>query len=437
MIIYRILLSSRMEKARQEANEAFKNIRLGQKRKISVQEKKTETHDPINAKRKLTRLEQCKLEAQQAFGNVPLGTLAENVEKKDGQNKIQRHRSSAGTKHSGLENKDTAQNNTKKSFDKRSLERIMKEKRKSINKGRQNRRSSTLRRRSSAMMRRRNSAKSTRLTKVQASQLEALHSFGGLSLDKLSSSNKKACEAEVKGDPVAVDCETVEEGKVQSEVNEPIVMETHHESDSGQKDGEMDVEPALIANAVDVLGEMSLQKCHSVDEVTQVTPSDCSNTEIQTEKVPACEDHVKGVKSKHPNWEESLHEASTQAESIITEAAPRLLTRLERARIEALHSFNGQAFDHVIKTSTRKMARYLTPMKHQGTNTELQPTMNTPCQTDDSFRRHYPLPNKSFYSSLQGNSFHDRDALLESSKKVVQTARSLDTPSPDHSLANL
>lgn len=433
---------TRMEKARQEANEAFKNIRLGQKRKTSVSENKTETRVPVTAKRRLTRLERCKLEAQQAFGNVPLGTVTENVAKKDDQNKVERHRSSSGTKCSGLENKETTQKNTKRSFDKRSLERNMKEKKKSLNKGRQNRRSSSLRRRSSATVRRRSSAKSNRLTKVQASQLEAFHSFGGLSLEKLCSSSKEASEAEVKGEPMTDDCETVEEGEVQSEVKEPVAMVKHDKSDPSQKDtvfSEMNVEPALIANAVYVVREMSLQKCDPVDKVTnsQVIPSDCCNTEVQTEEVRACANHVIAVKGMHSILEESLPEVPTQERSITTVAASKPLTRLERARLEALQSFNGQAFDHVIKTSTRKMARYLTPVKHQGTNTELHLTRNTPCQTDDSLVRHYPPPNKSFYSSLQGNSFHDRDTLLESSKKVVQTARSLDTPSPECSPASL
>ena len=453
-----ILLSPRMEKARQEANEAFKNISVGQKRKASITEKKTETHDPVTAKRRLTRLERCKLEAQQAFGNAPLGTLAENVEKK---NNGKRNRPGTGTKRSGVENIQTVPKNTKKSFERRSTERSMKEKRKSISKGRQNRRSSSSRRRSTAMMQRRSSTKSNRLTKVQASQLETLKSFGGQSLENLCTYNK-ASVAEVKAVTVTADdnCE------IQNELKEPVAMITHDGNDSSscQQDGGMDVEPAQTEKDVKDLGEVSPQKCHLVDEGTQVGgPSDTEmhtedfesnivdqTTDVQvqnltiiseTPQVQTHENHVHSIKEMTPIPEQSPPEASTQASatqanSITPVAEPKPLTRLEKARLEALQSFNGQAFDHVIKTSTRKMARYLTPVKHQGTNTEVHPTRNTPSQTEDSYGKRHPLPNKSFYSNLRDNSFCDSGALLESSKKVVQTARSLDTPSPDCSLAN-
>ena len=148
-----------MEKARQEANEAFKNISLGQKRKASAIEKKSETQpETQNAKKRLTRLERCKLEAQQAFGNVPLSTLTEGRVKEQEQNGKTQGRNGIETNLSGVQNVDTSKKNTKKSFGRRSIERSVREKRKSNSKSKQNRRSAP-RRRSSAIMRRRSSSK--------------------------------------------------------------------------------------------------------------------------------------------------------------------------------------------------------------------------------------------------------------------------------------
>ena len=136
-----------------------------------------------------------------------------------------------------------------------------------------------------------------------------------------------------------------------------------------------------------------------------------------------------------PIPEHSLHQSFSQSSntqiSNTTSVEPRPLTRLERARLEAIQSFRGEAFEKTMKTSSRKMAKYLTPVKHQGTNTEANPTRNTPSQTDNSYYRRHPRPKSSFYTNLRDNSFCDRGALLESSKMVVLTARSLDTPSPD------
>ena len=159
-----------MEKARQEANEAFKNISLGQKRKASVIEKKSETQpETQNAKKRLTRLDRCKLEAQRAFGNVPLGTLTEGRVKEQEQNGKTQGRNGVETNLSGVKNVETIKKNTKKSFGRRSIERSVREKRKSMSKGKQTRRSAP-RKRSSAIMRRRSSTKGSRLTKVEALQ---------------------------------------------------------------------------------------------------------------------------------------------------------------------------------------------------------------------------------------------------------------------------
>ena len=450
-----------MEKARQEANEAFKNISLGQKRKASVIEKKSETHpEAQNAKKRLTRLERCKLEAQQAFGNIPLSTPAEGRVQEQGQNGKRRGRSAGvETNLSGVRNVETIKKDTKKSFGRRSIERSLKEKRKSTSKGKQNRRSAT-RRRSSAMMRRRSSTKGSRLTKVQASQLEALKSFGGQSLENVFKSSKDSSTAS-EGVAVTVDdtCQSDEKQEILDDSLKPVGIATSDGHSNCQQGSGMDVEIAMNDHAAEFSSQTG---CQLVDESTQVNlPRDremhteaCDFNEVNeiadasrqnaTRKSPpvetredhlyAHENHVRSMSALNPIPEQSPPEASAQ--SNITPIESKSLTRLQKARQEAFHSFNDQAFEHVIKTSTRKMARYLTPVKHQATNTEVNMTRNTPSQTDDSHYKGQPRPKKSVYSNLRENSFFDRDALIESSKIVVFTARSLDTPSPECSPTN-
>ena len=425
-----------------EANEAFKNISLGQKRKADVIEKKSETQQETqNAKKRLTRLERCKLEAQQAFGNVPLSTLTEGrIEKQEQNNK--KRRPGIETKHSEVKNIETFKKDTKKRFGRRSIER-----RKYTSLGKQNRRS-TPRRRSSAMMRRRTATKGSRLTKVQASQLEALKSFGGQSLENVWKTNKDN-PPESEGVAVTVD-----------DSLKPVGMVTCGGDGACQQESGMDVEIALTNHAA----EFSLQTdCHdkstqvdgprdsemqpeafvlnAVNEIADTSLENVQNTANETPLVQTCKDHVHShenhvhnMSGMSPIPEQSPPEASAQ--SSITSIESKPLTRLQKARLEALQSFNGQAFEQVIKTSTRKMARYLTPVKHQGTNTEVNMKKDTPSQTDDPYYKDHSRPKKSFFSNLRENSFCDRDALLESSKKVVFTARSLDTPSPECSPTN-
>ena len=433
----------RMEKARMEANEAFKNISLGQKRKADVIEKKSEAQQETqNAKKRLTRLERCKLEAQQAFGNVPLSTLTEGRIEKQEQNNKKRGRPGIETKHSEVKNIETFKKDTKKRFGRRSIER-----RKCTSLGKQNRRS-TPRRRSSAMMRRRTATKGSRLTKVQASQLEALKSFGGQSLENVWKTNKDD-PPESEGVAVTVD-----------DSLKPVGMVTCGGDGACQQESVMDVEIALTNHAA----EFSLQTdCHdkstqvdgprdsemqteafvlnAVNEIADTYLENVQNTANETPLVQTCKDHVHSPENHVHNTsgmspipEQSPPESSAQ--SSITSVESKPLTRLQKARLEALQSFNGQAFEQVIKTSTRKMARYLTPVKHQGTNTEANMKKDTPSQTDDPYYKDHSGPKKSFFSNLRENSFCDRGALLESSKKVVFTARSLDTPSPECSPTN-
>jgi len=448
-----------MEKARQEANEAFKNVSLGQKRKASVIEKKSETQpETQNAKKRLTRLERCKLEAQQAFGNVPLSTLKEGRVQEQGQNGKRQGRPGVETNLSGVKNIETIKKDTKKSFGRRSIEKSVKEKRKSTSKGKQNRRSAS-RRRSSAIMRRKSSTKGSRLTKVQASQFEALKSFGGQSLEYvLKSSKDKPTASEGVAVTVHDTCQSVKKQEILDDSLKPVGMVTCDGHSTCQEESGMDVEIALNEHAA----EFSTQTgCQLVDVSTQAdVPRDsemhteaCYSNEVRVNEIPeqnvasqippveTCEDHVSAhenhvhsTSGMDPIPEQSTPEAS--AESSGTPVGSKPLTRLQKARLEAFQSFNGQAFEHVIKTSTRKMARYLTPLKHQGTNTEVLMTRNTPSQTDDSFYKGHPRPQKSVYSNLRENSFCDRGALLESSKIVVCTARSLDTPSPECSPSN-
>ena len=442
---------SRMQKARLEANEAFKNVSLGQKRKASVEERKREL-SPLRdtTKRRLTRLDKCKLEVQNAFGNVALSGIGGSVEIKEDQNSTKIMAKDSGTNNSETSKKDVS------SLKKDSLEKSKKGRRKST-------RRSTSRRRSSAAIRRRSSTKGKRLTRVQAAQLEVLQSFGGQSLDDVWKSCKRDMStcAEVSEQIVNDEVETNNEGVATKEESQTMAnseyqtaVETDVETDS-LEDGQKGT-GNLTSASKEKVAEISLKPCcESVNESVQVDVpfdneqlaehSQSSQTitcEVQVQDHDSCTlvhnqscDAQIGTKGMSPIPEHSLHQSFSQSSntqiSNMTSVEPRPLTRLERARLEAIQSFRGEAFEKTMKTSSRKMAKYLTPVKHQGTSTEANPTRNTPSQTDNSYYRRHPRPKSSFYTTLKDNSFCDRGALLESSKMVVLTARSLDTPSPD------
>ena len=434
----------RMQKARQEANEAFKNICLGQKRKYGAVEKKPGM-SPVsdNAKKRMTRLERCKLETQNAFANVALSelTVGENAEQK-------------------------------RSFGKASLTKINKECRKSTTKGRQSRRSLTRRK----SVRGRSSAKCNRPTRVQLAQLQALQSFGGKSLDKVWKTSEKEGDNTVHNEgtdtakepagtndsndsntiavndgPLSmVGGESVSERNIRTNLTEVDVvlhnaLESFHET-SGLplvviEDLSEISATQLPCNDCCQQGDLSGSLCKSEDSKLHAEGPELNTVNIKVVQDQdgrilddeACDDctNRKSAISKKNLCE--LQSSNAQ----LPETKP--MTRLERARMEALQSFQGQAIDQVMKSSSRKMAKYLTPVKHKGTNTEstASQTKNTPSQTTDSFIRSYPLPKKSYYSNIRDNSFCNRDALLETSKMVVSTARSLDTPTPESSPAQI
>jgi len=484
---------TRMQKARQEANEAFKNISLGQKRKASVMESKPGM-SPVreNAKKRVTRLERCKLEAQNAFGNVALGEIRGDVDTQQDQNNITVERPDVETNTSAAEHLQTSNKDVVKRSGRESLENVKKEQKKCTSKGKLNRRS-TLRRRSSIMKRRRSSTKVSRLTKTQAAQLEALQSFGGQSLDNIWKSCNKVLSTcaeqteSMKTEETAMDIKksfvsdegvaAKDEGPMTADVNYQSVIKSDICADSLKVGMETCDVKSSCRQKTDVIDETAPSEkavefsskpfCQLIDESTQVRePSDieqcikdpksnevCTSV-VQVQKVSmtvshdqSCDNHTKtsdchmhdtAGTSQIP--EQSPRQSPAQSTDMQCSRAvavePKPLTRVEKARLEALQGFHGQAFDQVIKSSSRKMAKYLTPVKHQGTNTEFSQTKNTPTQTDVSTYRHHFRPRNSFYTSLSDNSFCNRDALLETSKVVVLTARSLDTPSPDCSPAS-
>lgn len=137
------------------------------------------------------------------------------------------------------------------------------------------------------------------------------------------------------------------------------------------------------------------------------------------------------------------------------------LTRIERAKLEALQSFKGQEFSDICKQSTRIVAKHLKPKKDQSCNTENEELCNTPkhvpglhnqddlkhkesfqlkcvllkgeiptCKTTQHV--HKQLKQKKtkvdFYSSIIEESFKDQSSLLETSRRIVKTAIELETP---------
>ena len=434
-----------MQKARQEANEAFKNISLGQKRKHGVVEKKPGM-SPVseNAKKRMTRLERCKLETQNAFANVALSEL-------------------------------TVQENTeqKRSFGKASSTKINKECRKSTTKGRQSRRSLT--RRKSVL--RRSSAKCNRPTRVQLAQLQALQSFGGKSLDKVWKTSEKEGDNAVHKE--AADAAKEPAGTNDAkDSNETAVNDGSLTMVGGESVSERNIltnlteDDVVLHNAQESFHERSGLPVVATEELfkksaTQLPCNDCcqqrdlsgylcnsvdskllaKGPELNTVNIKVVQDQDCKILDDQPY--DNNHDCTKRKSAISKENLCELqsgnaqlpetkpMTRLEKAQMEALQSFQGQAIDQVMKSSSRKMAKYLTPVKHKGTNTEASQAKNMPSHTTDSFIRCHPLPKKSYYSNIRNNSFCNRDALLETSKMVVLTARSLNTPTPDSSPAHI
>lgn len=127
------------------------------------------------------------------------------------------------------------------------------------------------------------------------------------------------------------------------------------------------------------------------------------------------------------------------------------LTRIERAKLEALQSFKGQEFSDICKQSTRIVAKHLKPKKDQSSSTEDEDVLNTPdvpelqSKVEPNHKERFQLKQRSempkttgkvqtkrpkldFYSSITEENFKDQCSLLETSRKVVKTAVELETP---------
>ena len=462
----RLLLSClySIQKARLEANEVFKNVPLGKKRKGSLCERNSSSLAG-NAKKRLSRGHERQRENRK---NLP--SKRESSEKQLGAENGNAERINNGRQRPvRITRVQAAQEEALKSFRGCSLDKIAKERRKSASKGGRLSRRVSSSRRGSLGTRRRGSARlnasKKRTTEVQAAQLDALQSFSGENLsnrsqfrvrvtaDSTDETRKHLCGTVEVENPSTVrrqnGCTVFEEPEGSSGVTTTGTVT--YKEDSNQNGfpaqnllscGDISLQQqnveALPAGKDPLAGHSVEHACR--DEVTERCHSDEGSVIVQASLV-----RDKGVSVEvSPDQTRESHVRSMRMSPIPERAqldnprtpeperspASKQLTRLEKARLEVLKSFRGQAFDQVIKTSSRKMAKYLTPVKHQGTNTEIL-TTTTPSQTEDAYCTQPPRAKRSCYSNLGDKSFCDRGALLETSKMVVMTARYLNTPSPN------
>ena len=405
-----------MQLAKLEANEAFKNIKLGDNVSRPAKRKSTDRQE-INKDpkvRKLTRLEQARMDANKAFQNLPLG-----------KEPIKRPVSKSKT----LSSKEN------------------------------------------------NASKRQRITKAEFIQKETMKSFGGRALDELQRQLVKSpvaltgrVEEEANTRDVAVGTTQTTAETVTVDIG-TVVDDTATVTPSNGTVADSTVTVTVSSQVTDDTAAATPTATVSVNyqvllgSKADMTSSTCMlETGIQTDATSS-EESTEDSKTVRVDPEAVEVEANGTSKELVT--TKQRLTRVERARLEALKSFGGQGLGEVYKTSTRKLAKYLTPKKSQATNTKHVETSTTPCQTDPlptvsvvmatqkavgpsgktqrslqnsevglseasnmkrSAGRH-PKPKTSLYSSIDTEaSFGSLDALLETSRRVVQTAKMLETP---------
>jgi hypothetical protein len=360
-----------MQRAKIEANDAFKNVQLGQMTSNTKKRKIQNTDDNEIPKKlrqnALTRTQKAKIEAEKAFENVSLDKISQKKSKLE-REKLERKLIE------GKKNVKTSEFRKAGSFKSSSqvIKPVLNHSNTKVSKGYSNqdvRSVST------------NTPKS--LTRSQSAKLEVLKSFEGKGLDDLSSNNSS--KANVTKDstkqPLGHD--------IKATHSDEVAIETSHDNMAPQ-DQEHTISPVL--------------------------------------------DNSAGCKR---------------------------LTRLERAKLEALKSFSGQQFGDICKHSTRIVAKYLKPKKDKACNTEEPEACHTPTHTNESHEQEKPKleenikgqrsllktihtgtfttvpsheylshkkPRVDVYSSIIEGNFKDHSSLLETSRRVVETAIQLETP---------
>ena len=426
-----------MQLAKLEANEAFKNIKLGVdtnrvlKRKHSNEKSAGER---VPKARKLTRLEQAKLDANKAFHGLPLHKLplkrpAGKVNQKSG-------------KENTIEKRDkktvpvakAIQNSIKKVVDKQQ-----------------------------ACMKRTPvglSGNSVQVidTKDVAVEISPVRTTSVATVEDSDTAVTPSTEL-VTCKPITFEC-----GNFMSDSNTPATVSTL------SKNSKFDCGNVLDSNTVFTAST----KTPAASMSSAITPGTANSQAVITPQIHKNFSNRIAPLKEHGTAFENTTENATAAETfekfekvvVATRASaetfpmPQRLTRLQRARLEALQSFGGQGLDDLCKTSTRKLAKYLTPKKNQATNTKQLESLTTSCQTDPlvptgsnvspkrdgteekiqpwqeyscntslSGTPRHPKPKTYLYSSINPNTTFDSvDVLLETSRRVVQTAKMLETP---------
>lgn len=155
---------------------------------------------------------------------------------------------------------------------------------------------------------------------------------------------------------------------------------------------------------------------------TKLTPNTTKITPRTTETYLADTNKTEGTQDKSA----SLEKVGTAKETTVTEDVkenPKILTRLEKAQLEAIESFKGQHLDEICKESKKIVAKYFKPKKTNSQDKQATPLkLSLRNRTGDK-------ANIDVFSCLHGDeNFNDHTVLLETSKRVVETAISLETP---------
>lgn len=173
--------------------------------------------------------------------------------------------------------------------------------------------------------------------------------------------------------------------------------------------------------------------------VTTTTPNTTEMTRIATKATPNTTTLIPSITETPPNHTSQIEatedtntpqESNENKEKHIPEDAkeePRKLSRIEKAQLEAIESFKGQHLDEICKESKKIVAKYFKPKKVKAQNTQAT-TQDTPLAPSHKNKS----GNQSFsnvYSSIHDkDNLNDHTILLETSKRVVETAKSLETP---------
>ncbi|EDO44261.1 predicted protein [Nematostella vectensis] len=368
---------TRLQQARIEANKAFKGVKFGDKPIHATKRPSSKSQESTQSvtQPKVRRLDRAQKEVIQSFEGVSLGSL--------------------GKKLSRLENEQLERRQALHAEGRKPPVNRAKERRSST--AHQKRRS----RRSSIAM-----SKQKRMTRAQRARMEALQSFGGKGLDQIAKVDKSIENSDCHGaeettigvqeESVRVVNSTVIGQASEGNTDKPFINissispikeserilsreVSNNDSSLRQTQGhETDTEDDGFAQAP---GHIGAQQETAITHARPIHRTDDSNAAIQEFDHPNTGPTTEPFKSQEicsdTNNQDDLQSRQCQD----CQDAKRL-TRVQKAKLEALASFAGKPLHDICKSSSRIVAKYLKPKKDQATNTQTTELCSTEAQTD-------------------------------------------------------